>query len=158
MVASRLAEEVCQSASVTRVTSPSVRPACAPVPVAPAPGNAAESSADPEFREGLVCQRAGSEPIDEPLARCWGDDRERRRKHVRLLVPGTLRTKRLRAFLSSAARSRLISLARTCNDARREDFRASGARRDLTAAVTASGAGRVSVPAGGLGAQGVRAN
>lgn len=69
----RAAEEARQSASVTRVTSPSVRPVRAPVPVAPAPETPLSSAQISEFRQRLARQRAGLEPIDE-LPRAAGGE------------------------------------------------------------------------------------
>ncbi len=69
----RAAEEARQSASVTRVTSPSARPVRAPVPVAPAPETPLSSAQISEFRQRLARQRAGLEPIDE-LPRAAGGE------------------------------------------------------------------------------------
>jgi len=69
----RAAEEARQSANVARVTSPSVRPVRAPVPVAPAPETPLSSAQISEFRQRLARQRAGLEPIDE-LPRAAGGE------------------------------------------------------------------------------------
>jgi len=69
----RAAEDARQSANVTRVTPPSVRPVRAPVPVAPAPETPLSAAQISEFRQRLARQQAGLEPIDE-LPRAAGGE------------------------------------------------------------------------------------